>query len=312
MKYCFGVDIGGTFVKLGLFTTEGELLDKWQIPTRREDASSHILPDIAASIAAKMEEKGINKADVKGVGFGTPGPVTEDGVAVCPANLDWVNKPVAKELTELTGFPAKGGNDVNVAGMGEMWRGGARGYQNVVVVPIGTGLGAAIIVGGKIITGTRGAAGEVGHIHIDDEIEKDCGCGARGCVEQFSSATALVRMAKEAVADANVATSLRQLDTVTAKDVVDAAKAGDAVADKIFDKFCDYLGYSLAATAAVIDPEIFIIGGGVSKAGQFLVDRVQAYFVKYAWPGIRGIKFALAELGNDAGIYGAARIAIDY
>lgn len=312
MKYCFGVDIGGTFVKLGLFTTEGELLDKWQIPTRREDASSHILPDIAASIAAKMEEKGICKEDVKGVGFGTPGPVTEDGVAVCPANLDWVNKPVAKELTELTGFPAKGGNDVNVAGMGEMWRGGARGYQNVVVVPIGTGLGAAIIVGGKIITGTRGAAGEVGHIHIDDEIEKDCGCGARGCVEQFSSATALVRMAKEALADANVATSLRQLDTVTAKDVVDAAKAGDAVADKIFDKFCDYLGYSLAATAAVIDPEIFIIGGGVSKAGQFLVDRVQAYFVKYAWPGIRGIKFALAELGNDAGIYGAARIAIDY
>ena len=312
MKYCFGIDIGGTFVKLGLFTTEGELLDKWQIPTRREDASSHILPDIAASIAAKMEEKGIDKADVKGVGFGTPGPVTEDGVAVCPANLDWVNKPVAKELTELTGFPAKGGNDVNVAGMGEMWRGGARGYQNVVVVPIGTGLGAAIIVGGKIITGTRGAAGEVGHIHIDDEIEKDCGCGARGCVEQFSSATALVRMAKEALADANVVTSLRQLDTVTAKDVVDAAKAGDAVADKIFDKFCDYLGYSLAATAAVIDPEIFIIGGGVSKAGQFLVDRVQAYFVKYAWPGIRGIKFALAELGNDAGIYGAARIAIDY
>ena len=312
MKYCFGVDIGGTFVKLGLFTTEGELLDKWQIPTRREDASSHILPDIAASIAAKMEEKGIDKADVKGVGFGTPGPVTEDGVAVCPANLDWVNKPVAKELTELTGFPAKGGNDVNVAGMGEMWRGGARGYQNVVVVPIGTGLGAAIIVGGKIITGTRGAAGEVGHIHIDDEIEKDCGCGARGCVEQFSSATALVRMAKEALADAHVVTSLRQLDTVTAKDVVDAAKAGDAVADKIFDKFCDYLGYSLAATAAVIDPEIFIIGGGVSKAGQFLVDRVQAYFVKYAWPGIRGIKFALAELGNDAGIYGAARIAIDY
>lgn len=311
MKYCFGVDIGGTFVKLGLFTTEGELLDKWQIPTRREDASSHILPDIAASIVAKMEEKGICKEDVKGVGFGTPGPVTEDGVAVCPANLDWVNKPVAQELTELTGFPAKGGNDVNVAGMGEMWRGGARGYQNVVVVPIGTGLGAAIIVGGKIITGTRGAAGEVGHIHIDDEIEKDCGCGARGCVEQFSSATALVRMAKEALADSNVATSLRQLDTVTAKDVVDAAKAGDPVADRIFDKFCDYLGYSLAATAAVIDPEIFIIGGGVSKAGQFLVDRVQAYFVKYAWPGIRGIKFALAELGNDAGIYGAARIAID-
>ena len=245
-----------------------------------------------------------------GVGFGTPGPVTEDGVAVCPANLDWVNKPVAQELTELTGFPAKGGNDVNVAGLGEMWRGGARGYKNVVVVPIGTGVGAAIIVNGKVITGTRGAAGEVGHIHVDDEIEQPCGCGAIGCVEQFSSATGLVRMAKKALADETVVTSLRELTEVTAKDVVDAAKAGDAVADQIFDKFCNYLGYSLAATAAVIDPEIFIIGGGVSKAGSFLVDRVQSYFVKYAWPGIRGIKFALAELGNDAGICGAASIAI--
>lgn len=309
MKYCFGVDIGGTFVKLGLFTTEGELLDKWQIPTRREDASSHILPDIAAAITAKMEEKGISKDDVTGIGFGTPGPVTEDGVAVCPANLDWENKPVAKELTELTGFPSRGGNDVNVAGLGEMWRGGARGYKNVVVVPIGTGLGAAIIVDGKIITGTRGAAGEVGHIHIDDNCEVPCGCGAQGCVEQYSSATALVRMAKKAVAG-GAETSLRELDEITAKDVIDAAKAGDKVADQIFDKFCDCLGYSLAATAAVIDPEIFIIGGGVSKAGQVLVDRVQAYFVKYAWPGIRGIKFALAELGNDAGIYGAASIAI--
>ena len=310
MKYCFGVDIGGTFVKLGLFTAEGELLEKWQIPTRREDESSHVLPDIAASVLAKMDEKGIVKEDVTGIGFGTPGPVTEDGVAVCPANLDWVNKPVAKELTELTGLPSRGGNDVNVAGLGEMWRGGAKGYKNVVVVPIGIGVGAAIIVNGKIITGTRGAAGEVGHIHVDDEIQEPCGCKAVGCVEQFSSATGLVRMAKKALADESVVTSLRDLGEVTAKDVIDAAKAGDEIADKIFDKFCDYLGYSLAATAAVIDPEIFIIGGGVSKAGQVLVDRVQGYFKKYAWPGIRGIEFALAELGNDAGIYGAASMMV--
>ena len=310
MKYCFGVDIGGTFVKLGLFTAEGELLEKWQIPTRREDESSHVLPDIAASVLAKMDEKGIVKEDVTGIGFGTPGPVTEDGVAVCPANLDWVNKPVAKELTELTGLPSRGGNDVNVAGLGEMWRGGAKGYKNVVVVPIGTGVGAAIIVNGKIITGTRGAAGEVGHIHVDDEIQEPCGCKAVGCVEQFSSATGLVRMAKKALADESVVTRVRDLGEVTSKEVIDAAKAGDEIADKIFDKFCDYLGYSLAATAAVIDPEIFIIGGGVSKAGQVLVDRVQGYFKKYAWPGIRGIEFALAELGNDAGIYGAASMMV--
>ena len=306
MKYCLGVDIGGTFIKLGLFTAEGELLEKWQIPTRREDESSHVLPDIAASVLAKMDEKGIVKEDVTGIGFGTPGPVTEDGVAVCPANLDWVNKPVAKELTELTGLPSRGGNDVNVAGLGEMWRGGAKGYKNVVVVPIGTGVGAAIIVNGKIITGTRGAAGEVGHIHVDDEIQEPCGCKAVGCVEQFSSATGLVRMAKKALADESVVTSLRDLEEVTAKDVIDAAKAGDEIADKIFDKFCDYLGYSLAATAAVVDPEAFIIGGGVSKAGDVLIEVVQKYYKQYVWPECRDKKFVLAKLGNDAGIYGAA------
>lgn len=310
MKYCFGVDIGGTFIKLGLFTAEGELLDKWEIKTRREDNSGHILPDIAEALADKMQEKGISKEEVAGVGFGTPGPVTEDGVAVCPANLDWVNKPVAKELSELTGLPCRGGNDVNVAGLGEMWRGGARGYKNVVVVPIGTGVGAAIIVNGKVITGSKGAAGEVGHIHVDNEIKEPCGCGAVGCVEQFSSATGLVRMAKKLLAETDRKTVLRDADEISAKTVVDAAKAGDAAADEIFDKFCDYLGYSLAATAAVIDPEIFIIGGGVSRAGQVLIDRVQAYFKKYVWPGCRDIKFALAELGNDAGIYGAASMVI--
>lgn len=311
MKYCFGVDIGGTFIKLGLFTAEGELLEKWQINTRRENNSEHILPDIAEALENKLSEKNISKEEVAGIGFGTPGPVTEDGVAVCPANLDWVNKPVAKELSELTGLPCKGGNDVNVAGLGEMWRGGAKGYKNVVVVPIGTGVGAAIICNGQIITGAKGAAGEVGHIHVDDEIEQACGCGAVGCVEQFSSATGLVRMAKKVLQETERATVLRNLEEITAKDVIDAAKAGDQAADEIFDKFCDYLGYSLAATAAVIDPEIFIIGGGVSKAGQVLVDRVQAYFKKYVWPGCRNIKFALAELGNNAGIYGAASMMIE-
>lgn len=310
MKYCLGVDIGGTFVKLGLFTIEGELLEKWQIPTRREDESSHVLPDIAEALEAKLAEKNISKAEVAGVGFGTPGPVTEDGVAVCPANLAWKNKPVAKELSELLGLPCRGGNDVNVAGLGEMWRGGARGYQNVVVVPIGTGLGAAIIVNGRVIVGTAGAAGEIGHIHVDNEITEACGCGAIGCVEQFSSATGLIRMAKKVINETDRATSLRDVKELDAKAVIDAAKAGDEAAEEIFDKFCDYLGYSLAATAAVIDPEIFILGGGVSKAGELLLDRVQGYFKKYVWPGRRDIKFAFAQLGNDAGIYGAASMVI--
>ena len=309
MKYCFGVDIGGTFVKLGLFTVEGELLEKWQIKTRREDNSEHILPDIAETIEEKRIENKIDKKDIVGIGFGTPGPVTEDGVAVCPANLDWKNKPVAKELSELTGLPCKGGNDVNVAGLGEMWCGGARGYKNIVVAPIGTGLGAAIICNGQIIVGTRGAAGEIGHIHVDNEIDRRCGCGATGCVEQFSSATGLVRMAKKVLEETGRETTLRSKTVIEAKDVVDAAKDGDVVAGEIFDKFSDCLGYSLAAAAAVVDPEIIILGGGVSKAGQFLLDRVHHYFMKYAWPGIRDVKFALATLGNDAGIFGAASMA---
>lgn len=310
MKYCLGVDIGGTFVKLGLFTIEGELLEKWQIPTRKEDESSHVLPDIAAALEAKLVEKGISKEEVAGVGFGTPGPVTEDGVAVCPANLAWKNKPVAKELSELLGLPCRGGNDVNVAGLGEMWRGGAKGYRNAVVVPIGTGIGAAIIVNGKVIAGSAGAAGEIGHIHVDNEIKEPCGCGAVGCVEQFSSATGLIRMAKNVIEKTDRATLLRDVKELDAKAVIDAAKAGDEAAEEIFDKFCDYLGYSLAATAAVIDPEIFILGGGVSKAGQILLDRVQGYFKKYVWTGRRNIKFAFAQLGNDAGIYGAASMVI--
>lgn len=310
MKYCFGVDIGGTFIKLGFFTAEGELLENWQIPTRREDNSEHIIPDIAAAIESKLAEREISKEDVTGIGFGTPGAVTDDGIVVCAANIDWNNKPVAKELRELTGLPCQGGNDVNMAGLGEMWRGGAKGYKNVVVVPIGTGLGAAIICNGKVITGANGAAGEIGHIHVDDEIKIPCGCGAMGCVEQFSSASGLARMAKELVEHTDKETSLRSVQELDAKAVLDAAKAGDAVAFEIFDKFCNYLGYSLAATAAIVDPEIFIIGGGVSKAGQILLDRVQHYFKKYVWPGERDIKFALATLGNDAGIYGAASITI--
>ncbi len=308
-KYCFGVDIGGTAVKIGFFTVEGQLLDKWEIPTRKDDGFAYVLSDIAEQVDKKLAAEGIAKDEVAGIGFGTPGPVTEDGVVIISANLHWKDKPVAKELTELTGLPCKGGNDVNTAGLGEMWRGGARGYKNVVVVPIGTGIGGAIIVNGKIIAGTKGAAGEIGHIQVDDEIKEPCGCGGVGCVEQFSSATGLVRMAKKIVDETDRETVLRGGE-ITAKAVMDAAKAGDKAADEVFDKFADYLGYSLAATAAVIDPEIFIIGGGVSKAGQFLVDRVQSYYVKYVWPGCRGIKFALAELGNDAGIYGAASYVV--
>ena len=195
-KYCFGVDVGGTTIKMGLFTVEGELLEKWEIPTRTENQSEAVLPDVAAAVKGKMEEKGIAKEEVAGVGFGVPGPVTEEGVIVMNANLGWRDKHVSKELEELTGLPCKGGNDVKTAGLGEMWRGGAAGYKDAVFITLGTGVGAAIIVNGKVILGARGAAGEVGHIKVDGEITQPCGCGGVGCVEQFASATGIVKMAK--------------------------------------------------------------------------------------------------------------------
>ena len=310
-KYCYGVDIGGTAVKLGVFTIEGELIKKWEIKTRREDNSSYILPDIAKTLEDTRKEMGIALEEVVGLGFGTPGPVTEDGVAICPANLDWINKPVAKELSDLTGLPCKGGNDVNVAGLGELWRGGAKGYKNAVVVPIGTGVGAAIIVNGKIIAGSTGAAGEVGHIHVDNEIEESCGCGATGCVEQFSSATGLVRMAKKLLRETDRETVLRNLENVTAKDVIDAAKAGDELALASVNKSMYYLGWVMASVTMVVDPQAYIIGGGVSRAGTFLTDIIQKYHDALSPMSTKKAKVVLAELGNDAGIYGAAKLVLD-
>ncbi|MGN1196869.1 MAG: ROK family glucokinase [Acetatifactor sp.] len=304
-RYCFGVDVGGTTIKMGLFTVEGELLEKWEIPTRTENQSEAVLPDVAAAVKGKMAEKGIDKQEVAGVGFGVPGPVTSEGVIVMNANLGWRNKHVSKELEELTGLPCKGGNDVKTAGLGEMWRGGAAGYKDAVFITLGTGVGAAIIVDSKVILGSKGAAGEVGHIKVDGEITQPCGCGGMGCMEQFASAPGIVRMAKQLLEESDRPSLLREGE-ITAKAVFDAVKAGDEVAKEVAEKFGHYLGYALAATAAIVDPEAFIIGGGVSRAGDILIEYVQKYYKQYVWPGCRDKEFVLAKLGNDAGIYGAA------
>lgn len=304
-KYVFGVDVGGTTIKMGFFTVDGELLEKWEIPTRTENNSENVLPDIAAAIDLKLAEKGILKEEVSGVGFGVPGPVTKEGVIQMNANLGWRNKNAAKELGELTGLFCMGGNDVKTAGLGEMWKGGAAEYKDAVFITIGTGVGAAIIVDGKVILGAKGAAGEVGHIKVDMEETEACGCGGIGCAEQYASAPGIVKMAKRKLAECDTPSSLREGE-VTAKSVFDAYKEGDALAADVVEKFGHYLGYSLAATAAVVDPEAFIIGGGVSKAGEALVEVVQKYYKQYVWPGCRDKKFVLAKLGNDAGIYGAA------
>ncbi len=308
-KYVFGVDIGGTTVKLGFFDVEGNLLDKWEIPTRKEENGSKILPDVADSIKAKIAEKNIDKAEVAGVGVGAPGPIDAQGVVYKAANLGWDVFSVKDTLAALLDCPVMAGNDANVAALGEMWKGGGQGYKNVVAVTLGTGVGGGIIVEGKMLTGSVGAGGEIGHMHVEDAETEVCGCGNCGCLEQYTSATGIVRLAKRRLAKDDAASAIRK-DQISAKTVFDAVKDGDAVAIEVAEQFGEYLGKGLASIAAVLNPEIFVIGGGVSKAGNVLFDYITPYFEKNVFHGCKNAKFALATLGNDAGIYGAAKLVL--
>ena len=310
-KYCFGVDLGGTTAKIGLFTPDGEVVEKWEIPTEKSDNGSHILENIAKSVLSKMEEKGIAKDDVIGLGIGVPGPVDNAGFCNKAVNLGWQDKiDLEGELKALTGLNIKGGNDANVAALGEVWKGGAEGYTDAVVVTLGTGIGGGVIIGGKVLAGATGAAGEIGHIHIDDDETEVCGCGNYGCLEQYGSATGIVRLANRRLAKDDASSVLREGE-ISAKTVFDAVKAGDAVAIEIAEKFGEYLGKGLSVIADVVNPQIFVIGGGVSKAGDVLLPYIEKNFTKYVFHASRGTKFALATLGNDAGIYGSAKLVLD-
>ena len=296
MEYVFGIDVGGTTVKIGLFTTDGTLVDKWGIPTNTSNGGKAIMPDVAASLEEKMKERGIDKASVKGAGIGVPGPVTDDGVVNHCVNLGWGIMHVTEELKALTGFEVKAGNDANVAALGEVWKGGGRGYDNVLMITIGTGIG--------------GSAAEVGHICVNPLETEPCNCGNCGCLEQYTSATGILRMAQKKLAETDAPSILRGKADLTTKDVIDAAKEGDTLAMEVFDFMAKTMGMALAGCCALADMELILIGGGVSKAGNFLTDPIEQYFRTFAFHTQKNTKFKLAELGNDAGIYGAARMMI--
>lgn len=309
-KYAFGVDIGGTTVKLGLFDRDAHVLDKWEIPTVKDNEGAAILPDIAESIRTKMQEKSILLDEVVGVGVGAPGAVDDEGVMVNGAvNLGWGVFNLSNTLNGYLHLPVKSANDANVAAYGEMWQGGGKGYKNLVAVTLGTGVGGGIIVNGKILNGAVGGAGEIGHIHIEDNESEQCGCKNRGCLEQYASATGIVRLAKRRL-EKDASPSILREGELTAKAVFDAVKAGDVVAVEIAQRFGEYLGKGLAAVADVVNPEVFVIGGGVSKAGEILLSYIEPEFQKYVFPACRGARFTLATLGNDAGIYGAAGLIL--
>lgn len=310
MKYCFGVDLGGTTAKMGVFQENGDLLEKWEIPTRKHMEEDVILPDIAQALKAKMEERGLEKADIIGVGIGVPSAVLGDGFVKKVSNINWKNRDVKKELEELTGLPVKVGNDANVAALGEMWKGGGEGYSNLVMVTLGTGVGGGVILNGKILTGNNGGAGEIGHMTSERNETECCGCGKKGCLEQYASATGIARLASKKLASTTQDTILKA-ENISAKDVFDAVKAGDEVAMEVAEEFGSYLGYALADIGAVLDPEIFVIGGGVSKAGDILLKYITKYYAQRAYHTCENVKFVMAKLGNDAGIYGAAKMVIE-
>lgn len=312
-KFYYGIDIGGTTVKIGLFDEEGSMLEKWEIDTRKEDSGSHILPDIAESIDKKNKEKGIEMSSVAGIGMGVPGPVTEDGRVLKCVNLGWGILAVADEVRKLTGVDnVKVGNDANVAALGEQWKGGGRGFDSIVMVTLGTGVGGGIVINGKILTGSNGAGGEIGHLTVNPSETRKCGCGKKGCLEQYSSATGITRMSAELLEESDEPSSLRDYDVpITGLQLFKAYKENDKLACEIVEKFSSYLGLGLSHVATVVDPQAFVIGGGVSKNGQIVADVIKEQYEKNVGLfALKGKEFRLAELGNDAGMYGAVKMVI--
>ncbi len=311
MKYCFGVDIGGTTVKCGLFTETGELLDKWEIPTDRTNCGENVPADIAKAVLDKLAEKQIAKENVSGVGLGVPGAVLSDGTVLHCPNLGWRDLNARTIMEELLGgVPVLVGNDANVAALGEQWKGGGRGYDSLLMITLGTGVGGGLILDGEIVCGCNGAAAEIGHIIVNPTETDSCGCGGHGHLEQYASATGIVRMAKKEMQASDAQTTLREFEVLTAKDIFDEAKKGDAFAYAMVDRLGVYLALALTHVAAVADPQVFVIGGGVSRAGTILLDVIEKRYNENIFGPLKGKEFRLAELGNDAGIFGAAKMTL--
>lgn len=311
MKYGFGVDLGGTTVKIAFFDKVGTMLRKWEIPTRTENCGAQILPDIATAIADFLSAENIAREDVLGIGIGVPGAVDNSGVVAGCDNLGWGIFNVAQALQDLTGLPVRAGNDASVAALGECWKGSGKGFRNMLFVTLGTGVGGGIVIDGKVMLGTHGAGGEIGHMVINREETESCGCGKKGCVEQYCSATGVVRMAKRYLASENTPSALRTIKDLTCRDVFDCASAGDIAAQNILEQVYALMGEFIANICIVLNPEAVVIGGGVSRAGQPLLDGIRQYFDKYIYHASTRVTFAIASLGNDAGAYGAVKLILE-
>ncbi len=311
MRHCIGVDMGGTTIKFGIFSEEGKLLGKSEIPTRWQQGKDTVLQEIAAEVRRLAIQFSLSLPQC-GIGFGIPGPVNEKGYAGALVNLNMYDFFPGCELSALLdGIPVAAANDANIAALGEMWQGGGKGYQSLLFVALGTGVGGGVVLDGKILPGARGLAGEIGHIWVNPEEPELCSCGGRGCLNQIASATGIVLNAKRFLEKSSEPSSLSKIAELTAKDVLDAAKAGDAVAVQTVDYCMGFLGKMIADVSYVIDPQAVVIGGGLSKAGQYLLDVIFDHYRRYPKLQKELCDFRLAHLGGDAGIYGAAKMALD-
>ena len=306
-NYCIGVDLGGTSTKLGIINTNGKLIKKWQAPTNTREAGRFILQDIIDLIKTCLSYVDIDVTQLLGVGVGVPGIVLEGGFVKAAVNLGWKDKKVKGELAQALKLPVTVMNDANAAALGEMWQGSGKGYRNLVMITLGTGIGAGIIIDGKRISGSFGGAGELGHMPIVTDETQRCNCGRTGCLEQAASATGIVKEALRLLRTSEIESSLRNIPEINARTVCEAAKKGDLLSREVLKRAVKYLGLAMAVTSSVLDPELYIIGGGVSAAGQFLLDMVKRYYEEQVLYLSKATEVRLASLGNEAGIYGAAK-----
>ncbi|HEL2183223.1 TPA: ROK family glucokinase [Streptococcus suis] len=316
-KKIIGIDLGGTSVKLAILTTEGAIQEKWSIKTNILDDGSHIVPDIIDSIKQRFDTHGLTKDDFLGVGMGSPGVVdSEAGTVIGAYNLNWKTLQLVKDQFEAAlGLPFFIDNDANVAALGEQWVGAGNNNPNVVFMTLGTGVGGGVIAAGNLIRGVKGAGGELGHITVDFDEPFACTCGKKGCLETVASATGIVnlsrRYADQYAGDAKLKQMIDDGQDVTAKDVFDLAKEGDDLALIVYRHFSEYLGVACANIAAVLNPAYIVLGGGVSAAGEFLLDGVRKVFAENSFPQIKeSTQIVLATRGNDAGVLGAASLVL--
>lgn len=308
-----GIDLGGTSTKLGLFDSDGTLLFSWAVPTNTDDNGSHILEDIAISIRKTLLRQGLSLADIAGIGMGIPGLVLSGGYVEVCVNLGWKDTNPQKDLSVLLDLtPVFCENDANIAAFGEMWQGGGKAFRDMVMITLGTGIGGAVILDGKIRAGRECLCGELGHIHIVEEETEPCTCGGVGCLQQVASAPGIVRTTKRLLADPSTISILKNKPEITAKDVLDAAKENDPVASQAVERACRYLGWILSGVTMTIEPEAYMIGGGLSAAGTFLTDKIRHYHNLFTPVVQRKPEFVIATLGNNAGIYGAAGLALSH